>query len=251
MCTLVILRRPGHDWPTIIAANRDEMVTRAWKAPGRHWPDRAHVTAGIDELAGGTWLGINDHRVAAGILNRTGSLGPQDGKRSRGELPLEALDHAEAAVAAEALSHLDGSAYRSFNLIVADATDAYWISSDGGKPHVRVKPVPDGVSLITSRDLNDLGAERIGKYRPLFETAPAPDPAAGKDGWGPWIDLLADFKEWEVGQERGSMAFRTDYGFETVSSSLVALPRPGDTALKPKYLFCPTLPARGGYAPVI
>ena len=40
MCTLVILRRPGHAWPLILGANRDEMKDRPWSPPGRHWPDR-------------------------------------------------------------------------------------------------------------------------------------------------------------------------------------------------------------------
>ena len=34
MCTLVILRRPGHRWPLIIAANRDEMADRPEAANG-------------------------------------------------------------------------------------------------------------------------------------------------------------------------------------------------------------------------
>ena len=93
MCTLVILYRPDHDWPVLIAANRDEMLDRAWSAPARHWPDRPEVVAGRDKLAGGSWLGVNDHGVAAGILNRLGSLGPDANKRTRGELVLEALDH--------------------------------------------------------------------------------------------------------------------------------------------------------------
>ena len=76
MCTLVILRRPGHDWPVLIAANRDENAERPWRPPARHWPDRPEVVAGMDELAGGTWLGLNDHGVVAGILNRPDSLGP-------------------------------------------------------------------------------------------------------------------------------------------------------------------------------
>ena len=33
---------------------------------------------GFDELAGGSWLAINDHGVVAGILNRFGTLGPQE-----------------------------------------------------------------------------------------------------------------------------------------------------------------------------
>ncbi len=60
MCTLVILRRPGHDWPTLLAVNRDEMVDRPWDPPARHWPDRLRVIAGLDRHAGGTWLGVYD-----------------------------------------------------------------------------------------------------------------------------------------------------------------------------------------------
>ena len=40
MCSVVILRRPGHPWPVVIAANRDEMADRPWLAPGRHWPQQ-------------------------------------------------------------------------------------------------------------------------------------------------------------------------------------------------------------------
>src|SRR6266581_9268973 len=107
MCTLVILRRPEHPWPIIIGAYRDEMIDRAALPPGRHWPDRPEIVAGLDRLAGGSWLGLNDWGVAAAVLNRHGSLGPAAGLRSRGELVLAALDHADAVAAAEALSDLD------------------------------------------------------------------------------------------------------------------------------------------------
>ena len=84
MCTLLILRRPGHKWPLLLAANRDEIISRPWLPPDHHWPDRPHVLAGKDEEAGGTWLGVNEHGVGAAILNREGSLGPIDEKRTRG-----------------------------------------------------------------------------------------------------------------------------------------------------------------------
>src|ERR671934_2012679 len=102
MCSVVILRRPGHDWPVLLAANRDEMNDRPWLPPGRHWPERPWVVAGLDQQAGGSWLGLNDHGLLAGVMNRAGSLGPAAGKRSRGELVLEALDHADALEAAKA-----------------------------------------------------------------------------------------------------------------------------------------------------
>ena len=111
MCTLVVLRRPGDDWPLILGANRDEMIARPWRPPGRHWPDRPEVVAGLDELAQGSWLGINDHGVVAGILNRFGTLGPAPGQRSRGELVLEALDHAVAR-GASPIGEIRGVAWR-------------------------------------------------------------------------------------------------------------------------------------------
>jgi uncharacterized protein with NRDE domain len=129
MCTLVLLRRPGHPaWPLVLAANRDELRSRPAAPPARHWPDRPHVVAGLDRLGGGTWLGVNDDGLAAAVLNRRGSLGPEPGKRSRGELVLDALDHAEAYIAADALAALDPAAYRPFNLVVADAIDAFLLT---------------------------------------------------------------------------------------------------------------------------
>jgi hypothetical protein len=139
MCTLVILRRPETRWPLLVAANRDELSTRPWKGPARHWPDRPDVVAGKDVTAGGSWLGVNDDGLFAAILNRPGTLGPTTGKRSRGELVLEALDHAEAKVAAEALIELNPESYRPFNLVVADRYDAFWLRHAGNKASLRIR----------------------------------------------------------------------------------------------------------------
>jgi uncharacterized protein with NRDE domain len=223
MCTLVILRRPDHDWPLLLAANRDEMLDRPWLPPARHWPDRPEVVAGQDELAGGTWLGVNDHGVTAAVLNRIGSLGPTSDKRSRGELVLEALDHADAAAAAQALAGLDGSAYRSFNLIIADNRDAFWIRSTG-EAAVAVAPVPAGLSMITSGELNDTDSPRIPQFLRRFRDASAPDIAAGD--WSAWEDLLASRLYDAADGPHEAMCIVTDRGYGTVSSSLIALPAP-------------------------
>jgi hypothetical protein len=224
MCSVIFLRRPGNDWPMLIAANRDEMADRPWKAPGRHWPDRPEVIAGLDELAGGTWLGINNDGVVAGILNRPGTLGPAAGLRSRGELPLDALDHADAIAAATALKALDASAWRPFNMFVADNRDAFWIRSlgDQGDGGVAVRPIPPGLSMLTAHDLNDTESARIRYYLPRFRTAPVPDP--GKPDWSGWEALLTS-REAEPGAgEHGAMTIATPSGFGTTSSSLIALP---------------------------
>src|SRR5260370_16509806 len=156
MCTLVILRRPELPWPVVIAANRDEMIDREWRPLARHRPDGRETVGGLDVLAGGSWLAVNEHGLAAGILNRVGSLGPLAGRRSRGELVLEATDHADARVAAEALSALEPRSYRPFNLIVADERDAYWLrhADPTGVMAISIRPLPIALSMITASDLH-------------------------------------------------------------------------------------------------
>ena len=235
MCTLVILRRPGHDWPVLIAANRDEMLDRDWSPPARHWPDRGDIVAGQDNLAGGSWLGINDTGVIAGILNRMGSLGPSDGKRSRGELVLEALDHADAALAVEALMALNSEAYRPFNLIVADNSDAFWLRHDGTGPITR-HAIPAGISMFTAGDRNDPDSARVRAHLPRFEGAAAPDPEGGD--WNTWEKLLAsqEFSDSSNSHE-GAMCVTTTFGFGTVNASLFALPAPNQANRRPVWRF--------------
>lgn len=250
MCTLVILRRPDHDWPLILAANRDEMAGRPWLPPDRHWPDREEVRAGIDELAGGTWLGLNDHGVAAGILNRRDSLGPDPDLRSRGEIVLEALDHADAVDAADALAGLNAYAYRSFNLIVADNRDTFWVRSLGsaGDGTVHVSAIGAGLHLITAHDLDDPNSPRIRRFGPKFEAADAPDPAAGD--WSGWEALLAD-RSFEDGTGPAeAMCVITDTGFGTLSSSLIALPSIDLEETDPVYRFADGRPGEVDYRDV-
>ena len=256
MCTVVILRRPGHDWPLILATNRDEMTDRPWRPPGRYWPDRAVVTAGQDELAGGTWLGLNDWGVIAGVLNRPGSLGPDPGLRSRGELPLEALDHAEAGAAAAAMMAIEPMSYRSFNMVVADAGEAFWLCSRGDGEAVHMAPIPKGLSMLTAHDLNDATSPRIRHFLPLFEAAPAPDPETGD--WAPWQALMGSRgkemtgeKESGANSETGAaMTLATKTGFGTVSSSLLALPDPARPDAQPQWLFAPGPPDETPYEAV-
>jgi len=247
MCTVVILRRPGHAWPVLLAANRDEMLDRPWLPPARHWPDRPEVVGGRDELAGGTWLGLNNHGVVAGILNRQHSLGPAAGMRSRGELVLEALDHADAAQAAAALAGLDTRAYRPFNLVIADNRDAYWLRNRGpdGPGRIETGPIPVGIAMITAHDMGDMASPRIRAYLPRFQVAPPPDP--DRSDWVAWEALLAsrDSGEGDSSVETGpaaAMAIRTPTGFGTVCGSLLGLPSPEAYGRKPTWRFAPGLP---------
>ncbi|GAB5471634.1 MAG: NRDE family protein [Rhodospirillales bacterium] len=231
MCSLIILFRPEHPWPVLLAANRDEMASRPWRAPAEHWPDRSGVTAGLDLLSGGSWMGINRQGLAVCVLNRMGSLGPAAGKRSRGELVLEALDHATAAEAAEALSFLEARSYRSFNLVLADQSQALWLRNKGGKTdRIEVLDIPHGLSMITARDLNDTSSPRIARFLPAFRDALPPDPDT--EDWSEWEALQATT---DPADPLAGLNVATDGEFGTLSASLLALPsRPRTLAEVPR-----------------
>ena len=248
MCTVILLRRPGHAWPLVLAANRDEMRDRPWTAPGRLWPDRSEVVAGRDDLAGGSWLGLNDHGVVAAMLNRHGTLGPQAGKRSRGELVLEALDHADALDAGRALADLDPDAYRPFNMVIADNRDALWLRHAGAGP-VQVRPLEDGAWMLTARDLNDVTDPRIAANLARVRALPAPAPER-PDGWAAWTALQGLPADPGASSPAAGLCFALDSGFATVSAAQIAVPAPAIDGPAPVFRFAAGPPDRTPFAPV-
>lgn len=233
MCTIVILRAPGHPWPLLIAANRDEMLSRQATPPGRHWPDQPDVIAGRDLEAGGTWLALNDHGLVAAISNRRGSLGPAPGLRSRGELPLKALAHDSASRAAAAMETLDPGLYRPFNLVIADRNDAFWLCRREAAEAIDCSAIPHGLSMLTAAELNDPTSHRISHYLPRFRAAAAPRPEISD--WAAWQALLASAEGADADDPNSAMTVAARQGFGTVSSSLIALP--GAPGRRPVWLF--------------
>jgi len=243
VCSLVVRLDFDAATPVLLAANRDEREDRPWDPPGRHWPERPEVVAGRDREAGGSWLGVNDFGLVAAVLNRIGSLGPAPDRRSRGELVLEALDHAEAHKAACVLARIEPASYRPFNLFVADVGSAFWIRSDGHR--VTVQALDAGVHMLTSRELDDPHCPRIRTFLPRFRDTAAGDPL--RDPAHPWRRLLADHAS-ATGDPIHAMCIHTGFGYGTVSSSLIALP--ADPLTPPRWLFAPGKPCRGTFAPV-
>ncbi len=240
MCTIVILRRPGHLWPLLVAANRDEMLSREAVPPGRHWPDQPDVIAGQDLRAGGTWLGLNDLGLVAAISNRRGSLGPAPGLRSRGEIPLKALAHESATRAAAALAALDAGLYRPFNLVIADSDDAFWLCKREGADAIERTAIPFGLSMLTAGELDDPTSLRIRHYLPRFRQAAPPRPEIGD--WAEWQALLASGQDAAADDPHSAMTVARTDGFGTVSSSLVALPERAPPGRRPVWLFAPGRP---------
>ena len=169
-------------------------------------------------------------------------------KRSRGELVLDALDHADAATAAEALTAIEPNAYRSFNMVVADNRDAFWLAARNGDDAVALEEIPGGLSMLTSQERNDMANPRTARYLPRFEAAAEPDPEAGD--WSAWRALLASRDCDPAVGPSGSMCIVTDWGFGTVSSSLLALPSPESENRLGIYLFAPGRPDETPYEPI-
>ncbi len=208
MCSIILRLAPEG---VFIAANRDEMGSRPWEPPAEYWPG---ICGGRDTLAGGTWLAVNRAGVAAAVLNREGTLGPAPGKRSRGELPLLALREASAAHAAAAITGLDAGQYRAFNMVLADAGAAYFMRGLGaGRPEAL--PLPQGVSMITSGEPNDITMPRIARHLPRFAAAPVAE----------WGALLADSSGERAAQL--NILPPDPGGFGTVSATLLSLPGGG------------------------
>lgn len=243
MCTVILLRRPGHAWPLLVAANRDERLDRDWDAPGAWWPGRPGVVGGRDRSAGGTWMAFGPSGVVAAVLNRPGSLGPAPGKRSRGELPLLAASESDAAAAARRLSDLPGEAWRPFNMVVADSRQAFFLRGLGAGP-IEAMELPEGFAMVTAHDPNDPDSPRIRRHLPRFRAATPPDP--GQEDWRGWETLLADDTPDPVDGAAGMLNIAPVAGFGTVCSSLVALGASGEAIWR----FCPGRPARGGFAPL-
>jgi uncharacterized protein with NRDE domain len=145
VCTLGFAWRVYEDAPLVVAANRDEAVSRPSSPPAVRG-ENPRVLMPRDEEAGGTWIGVNEHGVFVGITNRWVDLegdgsraGPfaqsearRASRRSRGLLVTDALA-AESAQAAITLvdRELAERQYAGFNLVVADGEDCVLLEWDG------------------------------------------------------------------------------------------------------------------------
>jgi len=125
MCILALYLQAFEDFPLVIAANRDEFYSRP-SAPPQVLLENPRVFCGKDLLAGGTWFGVNEHGLLAGILNRRSNrtMDPS-AVRSRGLLCLDILRARDPEEAREFIKREKASAYLPFNLLFANPEEAY------------------------------------------------------------------------------------------------------------------------------
>ncbi len=242
MCTVVILRRPDSPWPLLVAENRDEKSTRPSKVPGRHWASAPGIVAGLDLASPvrGSWLGVNDNHVFATLINSAGTTGTR-GKKSRGDIVLRALRQPSAIAAKDHLMKLHADEYPSFFVVVADKKDAYCLKSDG--THIMMQTIPEGLSMITPKGLNEPDCPRHA-FLQKFQEAAIPDPASRN--WRAWTKLLAQ-PSTEGTFDAPTLAHPLK-GMETLSSALLAFP--ASNMQDDIFLYANGKPGEKSYQPV-
>ncbi len=157
MCLLALFFRVVEDAPLVVGANREEFYARGGDPPGL-LGGPARAVAGLDPVAGGTWLGLNEHGVLVAVTNRRKSR-PPDRPRSRGLLARDLLGCPSASAAVETATRaLDGGDYDGCNFICADAESAAVIHAGDW---LRVRPLPPGIHVLANRDVNDASDARV------------------------------------------------------------------------------------------
>mgnify|MGYP001207934452 CR=1 FL=1 len=161
MCTLALYFHCFEDYPLLVAANRDEHFDRPSAAPAL-LDGNPKIIAGKDLRAGGTWLGVNEHGLLVGILNRrvNGGALPGTVARSRGALCLELLQLNSAQAARQRID-ADRYRYNPFTIVFADKHNASVAYNDAGQ--IISQDLPPGLHVFSSAaevDLNSAKADR-------------------------------------------------------------------------------------------
>src|SRR6056297_368309 len=212
MCLLAVQYRLVPESPILVAANREEYYDRPSLPPSIQ-SGKPRVLSGIDQRAGGTWLGVNQNGLFVGLCNRA-TVMPLFGHRSRGQLCLDLLRCTSSRKALDkALTELSKTRYEGCNVVIADGKAGFVIHSEEEQ---EVVPLEEGLNIVGSRNLNDPTDERVQMARRLLTLQTLDSP----------VKFLAVaskvFARSPVGPGRPSMVVRNgDYA--TVSSTLIAL----------------------------
>lgn len=136
------------------------------------------ILGGRDELAGGTWLAVNDHGVVAGLTNQPSAAGRDPSKRSRGELPLAFTQYASAAEAVDAVcAKLDPAEYNPCWMLVGDRETLYSIGIAGAGSQ-EVEQLGPGLHVLENAPLR-AGSAKAAFVRQLVAQARSEQPDNG------------------------------------------------------------------------
>ena len=222
VCTLLLWKNRHPEYPIIIAANRDEFEERPSTDPQR-LHDHPLVAGGRDEVAGGTWLAVNETGMVVALTNRRGAGRHDPRKQSRGLLVLELAQLATFAEVAASLGERDPHTYNPFVFIAVDRSAG--IAAHAGDDGLRIEPIADGVHAVTNWEMDE---RRHPKTRHALDIAQALQLEQERRSLVAQLHhMLADHAPGEHGNDGGLCVHRPAEQYGTVSSAIVLLDSSG------------------------
>lgn len=188
MCLLIALFKVVPSAPLIVAANRDEQYDRPAVAITTLRKAGPRMLGGRDEVAGGTWMAVNEYGVVAGLTNLPSPQGRDPAKRSRGELPVALAAHQDAAAAvAWICATVNPADYNPCWLMVGDRQSLFYVDLTGGNRPV-ARDLPAGTYVLENAPLLPESA-KAGHVAGLIKAALA---AGNGDVRGALATVLCD-----------------------------------------------------------
>jgi uncharacterized protein with NRDE domain len=204
MCLALLALDVHPRYAVVLAANRDEFHARA--ALAADWWRDPPILAGRDQVAGGTWLGV-DRRGRYAFVTNVREPGRHDpAAPSRGALVPRVLRDRGDVAAAVSGAIRDSARYNGYNLLAGEGLRAAW-GSNRVDATATLAPGVHGVSnaalgtpwpkLVRTRDAVDAWARRGDEdveslFAILADRAPAPDAEMPRTGVTPeWERLLS------------------------------------------------------------
>lgn len=221
MCTLALYFQEFKDYPLIVAANRDEYFSRPSAEP-QLLVEKPLVLGGKDLLAGGTWLGVNEYGLLAGILNRKADKEGVVATRSRGLLCLDILRLKDPTEACLFLQGEKGSSYLPFNLLFANEKRAFVAYNI--KDQIKYLRLDKGLHVLSNTVVYDTDSEKMQHAYLLFSRAKK-SLEDKKNNPNSWIPLLrAALRDHSLAansnEPKAAICVHTE-SYGTVSSSII------------------------------
>lgn len=157
MCLLAIQYKLVPESPILVAANREEAYDRAASLPAIQ-SGKPRILCAIDQQAGGTWLGVNQHGLLVAAANRP-KTSPPLAPKSRGVLCRELLRAGSARQAVDlVLDELTAGHYDGVNYLCADFETAWVVHGGDEVETIQLEP---GLTIMSNCDINDPYNERL------------------------------------------------------------------------------------------
>lgn len=157
MCTVTIIIRENQ---TVITMNRDERIDRPAETAPQCWQD-SNITAPMDGLAYGTWIGMNEAGAWACLLNSYDDYNGPTKKRSRGLLIPDILKQKNVK---HPIDFVDLQSYAPFRFLVGNREEIFHYYWNGRE--LKYTPMPLQVDHIVTSS-----SWKADKVLPLREAA--------------------------------------------------------------------------------